>query len=581
VNDKRKKLDRILSKLSKLIAHFGNANPHERVNALEKATALLHSVRLDWTDFPELLAAQQEPLLDLLSRLLEKPEDTLIRLALERASLFHSSERMPFADVVIDGHYVTWPLSDDEFSGWLLHQYFIERKKAPSVTALKAAIRTLSAHARFKGERHAVYQRVAEIDGTIFLDLGDEQGRAVEINQDGWQVVERSRVRFRRCPGMAAMPLPQRGGKIDDLHRFINLSATDFILYVTVILDAFRPGRPHPVLYLSGEEGSGKSAAAKIARELTDPSDAPLRTLPGTVRDLFVAVYNAQTVALDNVSRISPAISDALCQISSGSGFSTRKLYSDSGEFRVAGSRFIVMNGIANAITRPDLADRTVSLPTSPIRPEQRRSDVAFWNQFEGARSRILGALLDALVHGLRELPYVELSQKPRMADLALWGCAVEGAFAEAGDFMRAFTARAAEAVEVVVEEDCVATAVSALMIERDCWTGTAAQLLIELTNCDRTEAGVSGQKDWPKDPTRMSQRLRRQTATLRKAGIEVSFGKAPDRSRTRMVELCALKPMNELRPQAGRRQQQSTADAGGRSDAIQATGRVVAFPRD
>src|SRR5262249_47718278 len=153
----------------------------ERVNALEKATALLHSVRLDWTDFPELLAAQQEPLLDLLSRLLEKPEDTLIRLALERASLFHSSERMPFADVVIDGHYVTWPLSDDEFSGWLLHQYFIERKKAPSVTALKAAIRTLSAHARFKGERHAVYQRVAEIDGAIFLDLGDEQGRAVEI----------------------------------------------------------------------------------------------------------------------------------------------------------------------------------------------------------------------------------------------------------------------------------------------------------------------------------------------------------------------------------------------------------------
>ena len=34
---------------------------------------------------------------------------------------------------------------------------------------------------------------------------------------------------------------------------------------------------------------------------LVDPSDFPLRTLPGTVRDLFVNANGAQMLAFDNV----------------------------------------------------------------------------------------------------------------------------------------------------------------------------------------------------------------------------------------------------------------------------------------
>jgi hypothetical protein len=438
MSDKRKQLKTILDKLKKLLPHLGNENQHEANVAREKIIRLLKSVGLDWNDVAVLLAGQQDSISDLLSKLLEKPEDALIRLALHKASLFHSKDRVPFADIDINGHRVTLPILGDEFSDWLLHEYFLEKKRAPSATAMKAAIRTLTAQAKFEAPCEPIYQRVADIDGTIFLDLANAHGQVVEINQDGWQVVDRSRVRFRRTPGMAALPVPQRGGKIADLRRFINLSDDSFVLYVTVILQAFRAGQPFPVLYLPGEEGSGKTAATRIVRELTDPSDAPVRTLPEMVRDLFVAVHNAHTVAFDNVSEIKPAISDALCQISSHSGFSRRKNYTDSEEFRVSGSRFVIMNGLANTITRADLADRALILPTSPIRPDERRSDVAFWKQFNAARPHILGGLLDALVHGLREMPFIELSHKPRMADFALWGCAVEGAFAEPGVFMRA-----------------------------------------------------------------------------------------------------------------------------------------------
>ena len=184
---------------------------------------------------------------------------------------------------------------------------------------------------------------------------------------------------FGAPPSMRALPVPQRGGSIDQLRRFVNLSDNDFILFVAVLLDALRPGRPHPVLFLTGEEGSAKSTAATIARSLIDPNVTPLRTLPGTVRDLFVSVHNSHMLVCDNVSNITPAISDALCQISSGSGFATRRLYTNSAEFLVGGSRPVILNGLGNGITRSDLADRAVVLRLIPIERERRRSDTHLW----------------------------------------------------------------------------------------------------------------------------------------------------------------------------------------------------------
>ena len=54
------------------------------------------------------------------------------------------------------------------------------------------------------------------------------------------------------------------------------------------------------------------------------------------------------------------------------------------------------------------------------VRPEMRRDEAQFWREFEQARPRILGSLLDAASAGLRNLPNVRLDQLPRMADFAI-----------------------------------------------------------------------------------------------------------------------------------------------------------------
>jgi putative DNA primase/helicase len=61
-------------------------------------------------------------------------------------------------------------------------------------------------------------------------------------------------------------------------------------------------------------------------------------------------------------------------------------------------------------------------LHLSPIPPTIRRAQAELWRAFRIDYPRILGALLDAIAGGLRELPSVQVKELPRMADYARWG---------------------------------------------------------------------------------------------------------------------------------------------------------------
>ena len=80
------------------------------------------------------------------------------------------------------------------------------------------------------------------------------------------------------------------------------------------------------------------------------------------------------------------------------------------------------------------------------------------WREFEIARPRILGALLDAVAHGLRTMSRVHLKALPRMADFALWAAACETALWAAGTFARAYAANRRAAIESIIEADPIAT---------------------------------------------------------------------------------------------------------------------------
>ena len=177
---------------------------------------------------------------------------------------------------------------------------------------------------------------------------------------------------------MQPLPLPLRGGSIETLAPFLNLASdNDFVLVVAWLFGALRAGGPFPVLAIAGEQGSAKTVLSKLLRALIDPNVAPVRALPRDERELFIAAGNGHVLAFDNLSGLPHWLSDALCRLASGGAFSTRRLFSDQDEILFAAARPIILNGIEEVITRPDLADRAIlrrshRLPNGNAAPRRR-----------------------------------------------------------------------------------------------------------------------------------------------------------------------------------------------------------------
>jgi hypothetical protein len=463
--------------------------------------------------------------------------DMLTHLAVE-LELFHTASGTAFADVVIDGHPETWPIRSTRFRSWLKRQYYEETGGAPTITAIRAALDLLEVRAQFDGPQRTVHIRTAAHQGRIYLDLADEPWRAVEIGPDGWQVVTRPPVRFRRAAGMLPLPVPSKGGSIEALAPFLNLTTqSDFVLVVAWLLAALRHGGPYPLLAVSGEQGSSKTVLSKILRALVDPNVASVRSAPREERDLFIAATNGHLLAFDNFSEIPSWMSDALCRLASGGSFAVRQLYTDQDEMLFRAARPAILNGIEDVITRPDLADRAIFLTLPYVHETRRRPEVEIWTEFETARPHILGALLDAASHGLRALPDVRLKRLPRMADFALWATACETALWPAGTFLRAYDENRKAATEDVIEADPVAAHIREMMIKHTTWTGSASDLLRVSSefSADRSTKNAG----WPKSPRAMAGRLRRAQTSLRVLGIDIAFTRE-GRAGTRIIRMNA-----------------------------------------
>ena len=315
---------------------------------------------------------------------LKKQADLLIEIA-QTAELFHTPDGKAFADLDINGHRETWSIRAKGFRHWLAHQFYKETGGAPSSEAYQSALNVIEAKALFDGPEREVHIRVGGLDGCIYLDLCDESWRAVKIDANGWELVDNPPVRFRRAAGMKPLPVPEKGGSIKTLRSFLNVqSDADFVLAVAWALACLRNRGPYPVIVLSGEQGSAKSTFSAILRALIDPNTAPLRALPREDRDLFIAANNGHVLAFDNVSSLAPWISDTLCRLATGGGFAVRQLYTDQDEVLFEATRPVILNGIEDIVTRPDLADRAIFLTLEPIPEERRRPEAELWAAVRG-----------------------------------------------------------------------------------------------------------------------------------------------------------------------------------------------------
>ena len=496
-----------------------------------------------------------------------KPSETerLIGLASDEAEFWHTPDTDAFATFEVDGHKEHWPILSRGFRRWLSWQFYKKERTAPSAQSVADTLLLLEGRSVYAGEEHPAAIRAAEHEGDFYYDLCDEAWRAVRVTPSGLEVVDSPPVRFRRARAMLPLPEPREGGDVADLRRYLNVTNDAWPLVIAGLLAAMRPTGPYPVLCLHGEQGSAKSTAARVLRELIDPNSAPLRSEPREPRDLMIAANNGWVIALDNMSHLKPWLSDALCRLSTGGGFSTRKLYRDDEEMIFEAMRPLILTGIEEVATRGDLLDRSllVSLPT--IAEDDRRPEKEFWADFNRRRPRLFGAMLTAVSEAMAALPDVSLDRLPRMADFACWATAGEEALGlPAGGFLEAYAGNRESSNEVVLESSPVSRYVMELVSELrrgEAWEGRASDLLNELE--ELASEGDKRLRSWPKSPQGMGGALKRLAPNLRAAGIEVEFGFAGSGSTKRRNIL--LRASGDDSPRKGVRKSSSLSSRSSR----------------
>ncbi len=162
--------------------------------------------------------------------------------------------------------------------------------------------------------------------------------------------------------------------------------------------------------------------------------------------------------AFDNLSSVPDWLSDAFCRIATGGGFKTRRLYRDTEEISLQVCRPQILNGIEDLATRDDLRDRGILFELPVILGQRRKPEREFWAEFDEARPRILGALLDAASTALREQSHVDVEELPRMADFATWVIGAEkGLSWQPGTFLDAYEQNRRDAIALVLEHSPLA----------------------------------------------------------------------------------------------------------------------------
>ncbi|MBI4291286.1 MAG: hypothetical protein HY661_07405 [Betaproteobacteria bacterium] len=449
----------------------------------------------------------------------ENVADKLVSLARGRCDFVHDANGEPYAVFEAAGARQVLHLDSKAFGEYLSHAFYTEHDRAPSELALRVALTTLKGQAKFDGSQREVFVRIAKTESGYWLDLCNDAWECVRIVPAGWKVMAGGEVPlFTRSASMRPLPVPARGGSLDELWPLVNIPEPDRMMVLAWLLECLRADTPHVVLELVGEQGSIKSTTQKNLRRLIDPNQANLRAAPKTVEDVWIGARNSHMVSFENLSHLSADYQNALCVLTTGGGHATRTLYTNGEEFIIDVRKPIVLNGISVIVTAQDLLDRCLHFDLPTIKNRKLETDIE--SQFEAAQPKLLGALLDQFVKVLAMLPSVVIAadKLPRMADFAVLGEAVfRVSGEEAGEFLARYNGMRADGVHRTIDSSPVGAALLAFLSERPSgWTGALTPLLEGLER-----HRPHGESSWPRSAKGLGDALRRLAPSLRMIGYE------------------------------------------------------------
>ena len=311
------------------------------------------------------------------------PADLIVTEALQTDTFFHW-QGAAFVEVTRKSKTEYLSVFSDAYARLLRVRYRKAHGQVVKGEWLRNAVETIGAIATEEYEEIPVFVRLAYWGGKLYVDLADRSGNVIEIDGDGYRVIQNPPVRFLRTEKMLALPLPQPGGHFDELKRFVNVTEEDFPLLVGAILGCYHPTGPYPIIHLIGGDGHAKTSTAVFILLLLDPSIIRGCAPPESTEDLILSVQQRWLYFIDNLSEIKPWLSDSLCRLSTGGAIERRKKYKDAETSAFVAKRPALLTSITDVVQKSDLGSRALKIDTPRI--ENYKAETVLMEDFNEVR---------------------------------------------------------------------------------------------------------------------------------------------------------------------------------------------------
>lgn len=472
-------------------------------------------------------------------------------------SIFYDQLNKLYVTIKINDHIENISIESKRFK-FLVRKEILEKEgKTINDDKLDRIIKSIQAEMMFDEniERKELSLRVCGKDNnTIYYDLTNQKWEIVKINSKGWEILKNNTIPlFKRYENnIKPQVYPIKDQKNEEyfkefLQMFNLKTEKDLLLLSVYMISLFIPEIPKVILIITGNGGGAKTTTFSLIKNIVDPSSLDTLSFSPNKNDLIQSLEHHYVIYYDNVSYISPEISDILCRAVTGSGNSKRELYTTDEDFIYQFKRCIGINGINIVTTRPDLVDRSLILKVERIPEEKRKKEEVIKEEFKRLRPFVLGYIFEILT---KVLKYREerknesiLLNFPRMADFAEWCEIISRCMGNPDNaFINAYQENIDNQNDEIIESNPVAETLITFMENKDKWVGTPTELYRLFCDIiDQVNYNIKRTNYWPKTPTILTRRINEITPHLLMKDIEVITGEKNTKG-DRVIRIAKIK---------------------------------------
>ncbi len=404
-------------------------------------------------------------------------------------------------------------------------------QKDLSPNVLTQIIEFLALYAAYDCPMKELHLRVANIDNKLYYDLSNNNYEVIKISPKGWKLLSSSKALFKRFNNQKAQITPLKGGDVEDLLDFVNISKNR-LLFIVYLVSCFIPDIQHPILILFGEPGQGKSTVSRVLKDLIDPCTYDLLSFSDQDDDFFIGLEENHLIAYDNMTQISSRQSDNLCKIVTGISILKRKKYTDKDSIVLHFRKCLILNSIENYAIKSDLLSRSLMFEVKSRKGITNIPNNELMKNFEKAKPYILGAIFDLISKSLKIIDGVDIQkiltdleckENFRMSEFVKWGYAIAEAFDGKGeDFIKQYLENISLQTDETVDSNTLLLSIKKFMDQRKnkVWEGRPGDLLPQLKQISIAESYNVHSKTLPKTSSALTKKLNANKSILKKIGI-------------------------------------------------------------